>query len=641
MSNSISDIENLVLKEGWKIKKDKDGTLKVLAFGEIFPLIHPLSIHLKLYRTLTNPERRYFHMKAAHDYLWPDTVWHYWTERRFREHCIGWNYIAYAGCAASSKSFDAAKIAILFWLANPTKRTVIVASTTMGDLQSRIWGYVLAFMRKAAIPLPIKYTKSPNPIITWKSPDNIHGPKNIADTIHGMFAIPAKKGDDDKAISGWIGRHPDDAFFMMLDEATDMPLSLLKALPNLEAKPDHFFLMAIGNSSDINDLHGVLCTPKAGWKSVDPFKDNMWETTQRNGLCLYFNAYESPAIHESDDNVRAECAKFLITKDQLDAKELEMGAKSSGFFRFVLGFWRKAEAGTVVIDPSYVELYGMQMPSEWAGMYPLQVVAGLDPAFTSGGDNCILRLAVLGVDTSGKVVLDFKGASLLFKIRINAISNDSAELQIADQTIAVLKEYNVPIHHLCIDMSGAGRGLSETIRLRAKALHPPKQFYSHNSALTASVLKSKDYVSISNYELWFAFKGFIEHFQIRGLDTETCFQLTHRLIEQNEKTKKIQLEPKNKYQQRIGHVLKSMGRSPDEADAASYTLQSAIINYGFSVGQNRSLENTFYLEKIAAMKAAQMRPENVQQRAERPNGLVANFTADVGELLTPNGKLFW
>jgi len=68
---------------------------------------------------------------------------------------------------------------------------------------------------------------------------------------------------------------------------------------------------------------------------------------------------------------------------------------------------------------------------------------------------------------------------------------------------------------------------------------------------------------------------------------------------------------------------------------------SAIINYGFSVGQNRSLENTFYLEKIAAMRAAQMRPENVQQRIEKPTGLVANFTSDVGDLLRPNGKLFW
>lgn len=633
---SNPELDKLILDEGWSIVVSKEGLLKIKAYGELFPYTHPLSVHLKLYKNLTNPERKYFHMKKAHDYLWPDTIWHYWTERRFREHCNGYNYIVHAGAAATAKSMDAAKLALLFWLANPTKRTVIVASTTMGDLQSRIWGYVLTLIRKSKIPLKVHYTKSPNPILTWRGSGGGGGPKNVQDTIHGMFAIPAKKGEGDKAIAGWIGRHPEDALFMVLDEATDMPLSLLNALPNLEAKADKFFLLAIGNSLDIYDLHGTLATPKAGWDSIDPFKDIKWETTQRNGICLLFNAYESPAIHEPDPKIRAACSEFLITQEQLELKEKEMGKESNQFFRFVLGFWKKSGGGDVVIDPDWIKRFGVEEKAEWAGVYPLNMCAGLDPAFTSGGDNCILRLAILGVDTRGKVVLDFKGSKLLFNIPINATINKSADLQITDAVIDILRAHNCPIHHLCIDMSGAGRGLAETIRLRSNSLHPPKKFYSHRNATTAASVKTNDFITISNYELWFSFRSFIENGQIRGLDAETIFQLTHRLVIVDEATKKPKLEGKLKYKQRIGNILKFMGRSPDEADAASYTLQSAIHIHGFNPGAERSLENSFYLEKIRAMQL-QEQQESRGRIVERAL-LVPNFTADITSLC--DKKLF-
>lgn len=138
-------IDELVRKEGWQVKYI-GGERKIVAEGHEFPWTHPVAVHLKLYRDETNPDSKYRHMKAAHDYMWPDTIWHYWTEDRFREHCSAHTFIIYAAGASASKSYDAAKIALLFWFANPTGRNVTIASVTLESLKTRVWGYVTSLI---------------------------------------------------------------------------------------------------------------------------------------------------------------------------------------------------------------------------------------------------------------------------------------------------------------------------------------------------------------------------------------------------------------------------------------------------------------------------------------------------------------
>ena len=154
--SGIVTIRELIEKEGWECDDRK-----VRVYGLEFPIVHPVGIHLKLYRSSENPEIKFQHLKAAHDYLWPDEVdtWNYWSERRFRTHCEGWDTIGYAGGAGTGKSYDSAKLAILFWLANPRKRSVLVMSTTLEALSSRIYGYVLRFVQKLAIEFSNKNTQ--------------------------------------------------------------------------------------------------------------------------------------------------------------------------------------------------------------------------------------------------------------------------------------------------------------------------------------------------------------------------------------------------------------------------------------------------------------------------------------------------
>src|SRR5688572_5669748 len=162
----------------WEIEYD-DG---------FWPLLHPLDIELAAYRLNWNGQA-FKYMRKAHDMLWPKYIptWNDWTERRFKAHCEGWKTISLAGGSNIGKSVDAAKIAALFWLANPTMRTVLVASTTLNDLDSRIWGYVKKLydhQSEAAIELPgMLYESSPPKIILSKK-----------DTIHGLFTVPLQQG---------------------------------------------------------------------------------------------------------------------------------------------------------------------------------------------------------------------------------------------------------------------------------------------------------------------------------------------------------------------------------------------------------------------------------------------------------------
>lgn len=74
-----------------------------------------------------------------------------------------------------------------------------------------------------------------------------------------------------------------------------------------------------------------------------------------------------------------------------------------------------------------------------------------------------------------------------------------------------------------------------------------------------------------------------------------------------------------------------MARSPDEADGASMTLQSAITNFGFYPGQQMKIENPFMLEKMYySQKAVQ---ETLNPEPQRPDirNIKADFSANLEE----------
>lgn len=585
---SFEHLIPLIKKENWEVTRDS-GEYRVIAYGQNFPLAHPLAIYQKLYRTEKNPELKFIYMKWIHDTLWPKEVitWNYWTERRFKRYCQGYRIMSWAGGASIGKSVDASKIAVIEYTSNPKRTAVIVASTTLESLNSRVFGYLTGYLKNTAIKLPYKLLRSQPPKIMYDRDD----------LIHTISAIAAAKGKDEEAIKNYIGRHPKEKLFIILDEAPDLDLSVLSAIPNLEAGQNSFQVIAIGNSSSVNDLHGSLSVPKDGWESVDPMKDTEWETTQKNGICLFFSCYESPALFETNEVKKKALSKFLPTQEQITSKKKEYGENSDAFWRFVLGFWRRSGGTDTIISTIGLKDTHVNKVAEWSGLHKINVVAGLDPAFSIGGDQCVLRLGMLGQDITGKMVLDFRGDKLLYRIQLSAVIQKSVEEQIAEQVIRILNDFNCPLHYLAVDANGSGRALSEVIKLKANALRAPIKIYSVKAGKGKE--NSFDIVIRTSYDMWYAVKEFINHRQIRGLDDKAMMQLTSRLLETHPKTGKQSLEQKIKYKQRMGAIMPSLAHSPDEMDGAALCLQSAIINFGFAPGQARALgsENNSFADK--------------------------------------------
>lgn len=620
-------IEKLIHNEKWEIK---DG--RIWVYGKDFPITHPCMIHLKLYRDETNPDIKFKHMKAAHDYLWPQDIptWHYWTERRFRTHCGGYNYIGWAGGASTTKSYDAAKQGLLFWLSAPKEHGLIIASTTLESLGARVWGYMTQMLSSMKVKIPFEYLGGNSPKVL---PVFDKAAGQLRDTIHGIFAVAARQGSDESAISSWIGRHPKRALMVILDECTDLNTAISKSFPNLDSSEKPFQLLGIGNSNSFNDLHGAICYPKDGIENIDASMTS-WPTTQKNGICLFFSCYESPAIHETDPVKKKLLGKFLYTAEQVREKELLLGKESESFSRFVLGFWKSKNSESTVVTESFLDLKHVRERTEWSGLVEKQYVAGLDAAFSTGGDQCLLRLAALGQDINGNIVLDFNDDKFLFKIPIIAKENTPAEIQIARKVVEILKEYNIPCHHLCTDANGQGRAIAGTIMLAyGGAIKPPMKIYSVHKG--KNKVNSFDVIIKSTYDLWMETRGYMETGQIRGLDRTAILQFASRLVNSLDLKGKPcapTLEPKAAYKRRMGSINPSLAHSPDEADVVALAVQSAIHNFGFKLGETKPIQKMDWSTTKFHLWKQAMRVEQQQHLEEKKgiNSLGCGFSAGSG-----------
>lgn len=512
-------------------------------------------------------------------------------------------------------SADWGEIAVLFYFSNPLENNVTIASTTLASLKGRIWGYVTDLIRTMEIQPQYKYTSSPSPQILPIVPAaqlKKTGRGAIEDdTLHGMFAVSAKPGDDFKTISTWIGKHPKNKMLIILDECTEMPIAITDAFPNLNSHAEKFQLAGIGNSRSWQDLHGLLSHPENGIDSVS-IELEEWKTKMPNGICQYFNPYKCPAITDPDPERRKLLSKFLISEENLKKKEIEVGIDSEGFYRFVLGFWKNQATDDTTVSGKFLKDFSPRKKVQWSGYYPIQRVAGFDFAISSDGDNPLLRIANVGHDVDGTVKIDFAGESSIFKLQLLAIADKSYEFQIAEQIIDILQRYGVQMNNFGIDITGQGRAIGEVIRLRNEqrgypiGIGFPLKIYSmsqHNKNKRKE--SALDIMPMSTHELWNDVRTYIEADSIRGLDEKTIQQLTNRLIIR--KNDKSMLESKKDYKKRMSAI--GNAHSPDEADASAIALQVVKQRLGIMPGTKWKTPNTeqasSYLDKVHAMSLQQ------------------------------------
>ncbi len=470
-------------------------------------------------------------------------------------------------------SHDAGMIALLFWLANPKERIVLVASTSLNDLQTRIWGYIQRFYM-------MEHNKNivmPGKIFAANQSPKILYDKN--DTQHGIFAVPLKPGKDSKPSSNLIGRHAKDAFLAIIDEGTDVNPGFLDAKDNWEQGVNFFQLMVIGNSNSKFDPHGLLSKPIGGWHTVNPDTDTEWETKQ--GICLYFDCYQSPAILEKDPDKKKKLGKFLFTEEKIEAAKVSRGENTPGFWRFVRGFWPEDDVIQSVLSLVICDKFHVEEKSMWDGTKSLIRIAGIDPAFHSDGDDCVFRWATLGInDVTGKMTLDFGGKKNIHYIKINDRSDEPPEYQIMNACKKLCKELGIQERNVAVDTWGAGSGFGALIEKEwsKDIMHVESSGRATDTQIASqSDERASDVYDRRVTELWFSMRELVLGDQIRGLDSVSIEQFCTRTYET--KGRKYSIEQKKDYKLRLGKVDNHY-KSPDEADAATFIIDLARQAYG-------------------------------------------------------------
>jgi hypothetical protein len=529
------------------------------AFGEL-PTIQKL---LYCARHEPDPELiefylgRYEYRKRAIQTIWSqeDVHWHSWIDRALRSFC-DYNWITWTGPAGSGKSFEASLFALEYWMEEPDRTSVIMASTTKSALARRLWYYVQDLHSK----IPLEAGPKGEPIyseylIRWKAGDK----KN------GIFGLAVEDGPLEEALHNLIGFH-NNRVLLIVDEAPGVREALFQACDNLSKNPEFKCLM-MGNAESREDPHGRFSEPLYGWISIDPERDEQWETqggmAQGNGVCVFFDGRKSPAIVA--ENGKKEFP-FLINQDQIDAAlDFYKTLDDPRFWSQSIGFWPPITLKRTVLDERIVNNNHCKEPAHWYTSFLW--CAALDPSY-EGGDRKVFqafKMGRLGPDVDNRWQIEFaKPVELKVSIKEEA----EIHYQIVNQCVDLCEVLKIPPNRFAIGSSGEGGGLLSIFRREWGAVVGIEEA---GSVSERPISNSNPKPCCEEYdrvvtELWFAVREFAIHDCLRGMSDEALKEFYARRW--GIQSHKVRLETKLEFK---GHFK----RSPDYGDVCAFCIELA------------------------------------------------------------------
>lgn len=547
-------------------------SLEIVKYGLKFPPgTNPLTIELAAYRLKRTPEQgglgTFRHCKNIIDMLWnrPNSPvrfdWTPWAEQFLRAACEH-QYVAVGGCAGSGKSYSAAVLAIIDYLCSPHNTIVILTSTTLREAKKRIWKGISEYW--SAVPgLPGKMVDSLGQLKGF----NRQGEPWEGS---GIVLVPAEKKSEKDAIGKLIGIHQD-RVILCLDEATELPESILHAAKSNLSQNPYFSMRALGNPSSYYDTFAKMAKPTAGWASVSE-DDYEWDI--EGGKFIRFDAEDSP-------NVLAgrEIYKYLPTREKIESIRAEYGEKSLYFYRMVRGFFPPEGVTSGVYSEADFARGVAGTKAEFKG--ETEKVAGLDISFSSGGDRTIAYFGQVGKDASGTQLMQFDE---YVAISEDITSSVPRPFQVAMKFIELCRARGVRSRNAGVDATSGGGstfcdvlaicwGVSDFLRVNfsGNASNRPVS----GTDRTPGHDKYKNRMT----EIWYLGSELVRSRQLRGVGPDLATELVSRNYMLVDGGKRVQVERKVDYIARIG-------KSPDIADAALILLTTVRERFGL-VGTER------------------------------------------------------
>lgn len=528
----------------------------------------PETIELYCYRNARPPELgglgKFGHLKNVIDLIWNSGktsrgfIWSPWAEDMLRELCDN-QYLSVAGCASSGKSDTAAVWAIVEYLAGPTDTLVMVTSTTLREARRRIWKSITELWN--AVPdgtLPGKMVDSLGQI---KGLD----PQGNYSSGTGLVLIPAEKKKEREAIGKIVGIKQQ-RVRLVADELPELSESLVHAAySNLSMNPD-FQMVGLGNPNSRFDAFGVYSKPKDGWDSVNE-NDFEWDTSR--GKCIRFDAYRCPNVVQ-----RALVYPWMPTYEKVEQARQDYGENSLLFYRMYRGFWCPSGASHGIYSEADLTQGAAAKRATFDDAPTM--LAALDPAFTHGGDRCMVYYGRLGQE-DGLPVLEFDHFEPLQEDLSNKAVPRSYQIvkQFKEKCIAK----GIHPRNVAVDETGAGAPFCDIL---AKEWSP--EFLRINFGGRASDKKVSATDPVPGHErytnrvseMWFAGQELLRTYQLRNV----CDDLAREMVSREYTVAgagKIKVESKVDYKSRVG-------QSPDLADAAFILIDLARQRHGLLGG---------------------------------------------------------
>jgi len=507
--------------------------------------------------------REYYFWRVC-DELWnhdglpePMMVRHTWAEQMIRA-ALNDKYLAIGGSASSGKSHTMAAWGIVQWLSQPRDTLVLMTSTTLREARKRIWGSVMSLL-SVIEGAPIKIRDS---IGNAAYVDE----RGVLIERAGLSLIAAEKSKTREAIGKFIGIKQK-RVILIGDELSELSEAILNAgLTNLSKNPS-FQMIGMSNPNSRFDAFGVWSEPKSGWESIDTQTADEWKT-KWGGKYIRLDGERSPNILLGEVKY-----PWLPTAEKLEEDRILLGPESRGYLRMVRAIFFDSDETTGIYSEAEMVKSGALGDVDWADKPT--IVAGIDPAFTNGGDRTIMYTAEVGYARNGQYVCKLGEA-----IHLNDDATNKAiprTYQIVHQIIDHCKRRNIAANNVALDSTGAGAPFCDVLAGEWESSFMRVTFggkasdkrVSMNSQLTGTEL----YVNRVS-ELWFVGKELMRTRQLYGISSDLAKEMCARNYDMVKTgSLKVKIESKPEFKSRFG-------RSPDLADAAFLALDCARQRLG-------------------------------------------------------------
>lgn len=495
--------------------------------------------------------------------------------RNFRRHHI----LAIAGHASSGKTHAMALIAVMMFFIDPKNTKVLVTSITASAASGRIWGHVKNCWNHlenclGAGNLPGKLLESKNKIRFIDE----HGK---GDETRGIELVVGEKSQA-KASASKIQGIKAPKLILMGDEFAELEHSLVRtALTNLK-RNDEFWLVGGFNPTSYFGPDGIISHPKDGWHSIDE-NTIEWPTYLEefgyNGFCIRFDGEKSPNILEGYNRW-----KGLLKIEDLKEAQVN-GVKTAAYYQMIRGYWSPTGEMDCIYAPG--DIFAWQADAKVTDYVDVPVMmAGLDPAFTHGGDRAALAISRVGVrhdKISGRTQKVFE------LVKIYSLDEDVTNTSISKTEWVVkltkekLAEHKVDVRNLAVDATGGGEPFVALLR-RDIGVGFLNVCFSGKASMTPASPgdKRKGFERFKNMvsELWYVGKELIRTGQIKGLVPDVMSEMVVRTYKETGGL--VQVEPKADLKVRIK-------KSCDFADATFLSLHMARLRHGLVSTESAAL----------------------------------------------------